>query len=210
MQHERAASERHAVRADERERLLRRQLDRRKPGPPERFVARHQLAADLGAADPDQHLADVGHLREVALADRPDRANDGLHARVEGIHEQLDQLAADAHAGFGHAVRARHHHRPHHLARQQPAVGRGLVGHGREGEARRAGRRGSGSGRRSRARCSGRRRPRRSRARARPRPAQGGRNGAPPRRSSRAPASGRRRRPRPPSARRRSARRYSH
>ena len=55
---------------------------------------------------PITHLADVGHLRQVALADRADHPHDRVHAGVQQRHQQLDQLAGDADARLQHPVDA--------------------------------------------------------------------------------------------------------
>ena len=85
--------------------------------------------------DADQNLADVGHLREVALPDRADLPDDRVDVPVQDVDEKLRQLAPHADAGLGHAVDTGHHHRPHDVTRQGPAVGGAQVRHGVEGEA---------------------------------------------------------------------------
>ena len=128
VQHERPAADRDAVEADERKRLLRREADRPQAGELEGPGAVVDLAAELRAPAPDEDLADVGHLVDVGLADRPELAHDRVHAVVEQVDERLQQLGAHADARGAHGVRPRDHHRPHHVLGQLAPVGRGLVG----------------------------------------------------------------------------------
>ena len=153
-QHERAAAHRHAVRADQRQRLLGLERDRLEPAPARSACAPGQrLAAELGVAAADQHLADVGHLREVALPDRADHADDRVHAGVERGDEQLDQLAAHADAGLRHPVRARQHHRAHDVGRERPPVARRSDRRPWRTRSGRSPRSGCGDARASRVRC---------------------------------------------------------
>ncbi len=95
---------------------------------------REGLAFVLGPAAADQHFADIGHLGQIALADRADHPHDRVHVGVQQRDEQLDQFAPDAHPGLEHPVDARDHHRPHDIARQRATVGGDLIGDGRERE----------------------------------------------------------------------------
>ena len=117
----------HAIGADQSKGLLRSQLDRLEAYPLQRCPSAQDVTADLCVADAYQYLSDVRHLREVPLANRADFPDDGMYVPVEELDEQLCQLAAHTDARGRHAVGSGHHHRPHDVARQWPAVGRSQV-----------------------------------------------------------------------------------
>ena len=115
-----------------------------RPGARQRPFAREGLALELRPAAPDQDLADVGHLRQVALAHGADHPDDRVDSVVEQLDERLDELAPDADARLEHAVDARHDHRAHDVGGQRAAVEGDLVGDGGKRERARSRRAGCG------------------------------------------------------------------
>ena len=133
-EHERAAAHRHAVGADQPQRLLGPERDRLEPGA--------ASASSPGAVSPSYSAQPrpISTLPMSAISDRspwptePTIRTIGWTPGVEQRHQQLDQLAAHTDAGLEHPVDARDHHRPDDVGGQRAAVGGDLVGDGGERE----------------------------------------------------------------------------
>src|SRR5690242_9185535 len=84
------ALRRHELRAvDQRQPLLRDQLHRLEPGPPQRLVAGEQLALVPGGAFADERQREVRERREIARrADRAARRDERQYAPVEALEQQ--------------------------------------------------------------------------------------------------------------------------
>ena len=96
------------------EAVLRLELDRGEAGRRERVAARHDLAADLGVAPPDEHLRDRRHVHQVRRADRAGRGHDRVDPGVEQVDERLGHRPARARAAAGDAVEPGGHRGPDH------------------------------------------------------------------------------------------------
>ena len=121
--HDERADRRHELRAvDEREALLRGELERRQAGLRQRVGPCQRLAADAGLALADEDEREVREGGKIAArAQRSARGDDGQHAGREHVDEELHQLAAHAGCALGERVRAQQRSPP---ARPRPGTAR--------------------------------------------------------------------------------------
>ena len=120
---QRRVPDRDPVRGDHRQAVLGLELDRGEAGSREGGTARHDLAADLGIATPDEHLRDRRHVHQVRRADRAGRGHDRVDPRVEQVDERLGHRPARAGAAAGDAVEPGDHRGPDDRGRERLADG---------------------------------------------------------------------------------------
>ncbi len=130
----------HHLRAvDERQPLLGLQLDRLEPDPSQRLTTGQNGAIRARFAFPLQHECKVGQRCKIARsADRALRRDPRVHLPIEHLHQQLDQLHANAGMPQREHLRTQHRHgtdrrnveqgtdrtgvAPHQVALQRPDV----------------------------------------------------------------------------------------
>ena len=135
------ADRRHELRAvDEREPLLRGELDRREARPaPARSAPGSVSPPSPGVALADEHEREVRERREIAARPQRPARRHHRHARRPRAcrRSSCDELAAHARRALRERVRAQQHRRPHDLVRERVADAAGVAAHAGSAAARR-------------------------------------------------------------------------
>ena len=116
---ERSVSDRDAVRRDQRQSVLRLELERRYSGASERLTARQGVSPVLGATDADGDLRHAGHLPDVAGADRRRLRHQGMDAGVHHRDQHVRGGSACTRAAARDAVEPGGQRRAHDPGRQR-------------------------------------------------------------------------------------------